>query len=390
MKTTLRLVVLVLGFALFHCFNANAQPSAQNPASTNDFDRWWAPQRGGGGGFRRGGRGPAAARLPLISVKGNKFVDPDGKTVLFRGVAIADLDKVDHEGHFNLEHFQQIKDMGATLVRIPVHPIAWRERTPASYLPLLDQAVAWCGQLGMHVIIDWHTIGNLQTEMFQDPMYDTTKKETFAFWRTISQHFVGNSTIAFYELFNEPTIYRGQLGGMTWSEWRSLNEQMITIIRAFDKQKIPLVGGLDWAYDLTAIHTDPIRADGVGYTVHPYSNKRTQPWAPKWEEDFGFVADDYPMIATEFGFSAQRGSTVGTNDYGNAIISYLEGKGISWTAWCFDPEWGPTLLQRNPTNYYTLNGAGEFFQSVMRSHLDGMTAPQVGMPAVGSRARGAN
>jgi endoglucanase len=36
--------------------------------------------------------------------------------------------------------------------------------------------------------------------------------ETFNFWRTMAAHFKGNHTVAFFELFNEPTIYRGQLG----------------------------------------------------------------------------------------------------------------------------------------------------------------------------------
>src|ERR1035438_8666685 len=31
-----------------------------------------------------------AKKLPLISVKGNKFVDPQGATVLFRGLSISD------------------------------------------------------------------------------------------------------------------------------------------------------------------------------------------------------------------------------------------------------------------------------------------------------------
>jgi len=56
--------------------------------------------------------------------------------------------------------------MGTMLVRIPVHPVAWRERTPEKYLELLDQAVEWCTDLGMYIIIDWHTIGNLGMELF--------------------------------------------------------------------------------------------------------------------------------------------------------------------------------------------------------------------------------
>jgi hypothetical protein len=50
------------------------------------------------------------------------------------------------------------------------------ERGAAKYLQLLDQAADWCTDLGMY-IIDWHSIGNLKVELFQDPMYNTTQKK---------------------------------------------------------------------------------------------------------------------------------------------------------------------------------------------------------------------
>ncbi|HYK91124.1 MAG TPA: hypothetical protein VE398_20295 [Acidobacteriota bacterium] len=48
--------------------------------------------------------------------------------------------------------------------------------------------------------------------------------------------------------------------------------------------------------------------------------------------------------------------------YGPSIIKYLEGKGISWAVWCFDPEWGPTLIR---DWQYTPTPAGEFAKQVM-------------------------
>jgi len=39
--------------------------------------------------------------------------------VLFRGLAIADPDKLENEGQWSKELFRRVKDMGATLVRIP-------------------------------------------------------------------------------------------------------------------------------------------------------------------------------------------------------------------------------------------------------------------------------
>jgi len=346
----------ILGAALFFLQNAGAQSGVQ----TNDYHQWWNDRP-----FGRPYRSHATNQLPLIRVQGNHFVDPDGKTILFRGVSISDPDKLEHQGHWNKHHFEEVKKMGVTLVRIPVHPIAWRERTPREYLKLLDQAVDWCTELNMHVIIDWHSIGNLKMELFQDPMYDTTQKETFQFWRTVAQHFKDTHTIAFYELFNEPTLYRGELGDMSWSDWKKLNEDMIHLIRAYDTEKIPLVAGLDWAYDLTPLNIEPINAEGIGYVTHPYANKRSQPWPPKWEEDFGFAASKYPIIATEIGFSVPKGTVVKDDDYGKLIVNYLESKGISWTAWCFDPEWGPCLL----ANWnYDLTGSGEFFKQAMQKN----------------------
>ena len=145
---------------------------------------------------------PKAKDMPLVQIDGNHFVTPDGNTILFRGIAISDPDKVARQGHWNKEHFERVKALGANIVRIPIHPIAWRERTPQAYLEMLGEAVDWCTDLKMYVMLDWHTIGNLEMEMFQDPMYVTSKQETFDFWRKISGYFAGNNTVAFYELFN--------------------------------------------------------------------------------------------------------------------------------------------------------------------------------------------
>jgi hypothetical protein len=151
---------------------------------------------------------------------------------------------------------------------------------------------------------------------------------------------------------------------MTWEEWRDINEEMINIIRSFNKDTIPLVAGLDWAYDLSGVRTSPIRAENIGYVAHPYPNKRTQPWAPKWEEDFGFAASKYPMIATEIGFDTSYGPKQQGLDYGHDITSYLESRGISWTAWCFDPEWGPRMLK---SWNYDLTDSGQLFSNVMHA-----------------------
>jgi aryl-phospho-beta-D-glucosidase BglC (GH1 family) len=207
---SLTLVAVTLLFAQTIC--------AQRDGTPKQYHDWWNDQNVGAPL-----NSPDTKKLPLIHVRGNSFVDDRGDTILFRGLSISDPDKIEHQGHWSKDHFVKVKELGTMLVRIPVHPIAWRERTPAKYLALLDQAVQWCTELGMYVIIDWHSIGNLKMELFQDPMYNTTKTETYEFWRTIARHFKGNNTAAFYEIFNEPTLYRGELGTMRISSGLSVH-----------------------------------------------------------------------------------------------------------------------------------------------------------------------
>ncbi|MGK9475316.1 glycoside hydrolase family 5 protein [Melioribacter sp. OK-6-Me] len=328
-------------------------------AQKTEYHAWWHDTY-----LRETFETPNKKKLPLIKVAGNRFVDETGDTILFRGVSISDPDKIEKQGHWNKRHFEKVKELGTMIIRIPVHPVAWRERGAENYLKLLDQAIDWCTELGMYVIIDWHTIGNLGMELFQDPMYETTKKETFEFWRTIARRYSGNNTVAFYELFNEPTLFFNQLGTMSWAEWKELNEKMITLIRAYDNETIPLVAGFDWAYDLTPLLIEPVEAENIGYVTHPYPHKRTKPWEPKWEENFGFAAQKYPIIATEIGFTMDNESINSNGEYGEAIINYLESRGISWVWWVFDPEWHPKMFKSWDT--YELTDSGNFYKAVMQ------------------------
>ena len=336
---------------------------AQQTENTQEKKRWYEAEFP----WKKPEENPQAKLLPLIQVQGNKFVNSEGDTILFRGLAIADPDKIEGQGHWSKKHFEKVKDMGATIVRIPVHPVAWRERTPEKYLELLDQAVAWCTELGMYVILDWHSIGNLGMEIFQQPMYDTTKKETYEFWRAIARHFRGHNTVAFYEIFNEPTLFNGLFGSMSWNEWKKINEDIIHLIRAYDRETIPLVAGFDWAYDLSFLRDDPINAEGIGYVTHPYPMKRQPPWENKWEENFGFAADRYPVIATELGFGLKEGEKMEKDHYGYLIIRYLENRGISWLAWVFDPDWHPGMFESWDT--YKLTGCGKFFKKAMHGEI---------------------
>ena len=349
---------LHLLFSLFIIIASTVPLTSQGQLFSGDRSDWWNEQWIPPYELK-----PTAQDMDFIKVKGNRFVDENGQTVIFHGLSISDPGKIEKNGHWGKKHFEVIKSWGANLVRIPVHPISVRQRGIENYIKLLDDAVDWCSELGMYIIVDWHSIGNLHMEMFQADMYETSKRETYYFWKKIARHYKDIPTVAFYEVFNEPTVFNGTLGKCTWNEWKIIVENIIDVIYAHDENIIPLVGGFNWAYDLRPMEFNPIARKNVAYVTHPYPGKCEPPREPHWEEHFGFLADRYPILASELGYYFEgEHHLIEDGTYREAIMKYFDEKGISWCAWVFDPNWHPQMLKNwdyEPTHQ------GAFFRDVM-------------------------
>ena len=305
-----------------------------------------------------------AQHLPQLKVEGKHIVNENGEVVRLRGVSFSDPDKLEKDGMWNERYFKEARDWGANVVRFPIHPTRLNERGWKNYFKLVDKGVKLAEEQGMYVIIDWHSIGNLNTEQFMRDMYNTSWQETVKFWETAAKKYKGNSTVAVYELFNEPTSMNGDLGELSWATWKPTMEKLIDKIHAIDNQKISLVAGMNWGYFLDEVTENPVDRKNVAYCTHPYPQKREQPWEPKWEKDWGHVAEKYPIIATEFGFMYpdEKGAhipCISDETYGKAIMDYFDKKGISFTVWCFDPDWAPVLF--NDWNF-SLSKQGNYFK----------------------------
>lgn len=309
------------------------------------------------------------AKLPALKVTGNVFTNDKGETVRMTGVSFSDPDKLERDGQWNLRYFEEAKRWGSNIVRFPIHTYTWRYRGVDNYMELLDKGIEWATQTGMYVMIDWHGIGNLPENKWPGFNYMTSWDETVKFWKIIAEKYKGNTTVAFYELFNEPT---DQGAPLTWGVWRPMMEKLIDEINTIDDQKIYLVAGMDWAYLLDEVVENPVARKNVAYVTHPYPQKREQPWEPKWEKDWGHVADHFPIVATEFGFvvKGERGEhtpVIGDETYGEAIMNYFDKKGISYTLWCFDPLWSPAML--DDFDFTPSPRQGTFFKKALQKNL---------------------
>jgi endoglucanase len=324
-----------------------------------------------------------------ITIAGEHFVTAggaaEGTVFVFRGVNTADPAKLAAQGQWTEGLFEQIHRWGANSIRLPVHPVAWREQGADWYFERLDEAVRWANARGMYLIIDWHSIGNLDRGLFQHPMYETTQVETANFWRRVAHRYRGVPTVALYELFNEPTdnymgAGAGSLGKASWDEWRDTLEDLIDLVRVYDPAALPLVGGFNWAYDLSAVPDRPIRRERVAYAIHAYPQKALPEQPGKdaqfalWEAQWGHLAKTYPIVASEIGWVREDGYSPhvpvidNSGGYGPQLVEFMEARGISWTVWNFDPDWGPTMISDWD---YTPTEQGRFFRYVLQRLRDG-------------------
>ena len=370
------LICLTAALMMFVAWPVNADESA----GSGSLPDWWSipyPDRFDTSSLEN--------QQALISVSGNRFVDATGEEFRFRGVSIADPAKLEAQGHWKSALFEELQSWGVNSVRLPIHPLAWRQKGEKWYFERIDEAVVWANSLDMYLVIDWHSIGNLEAGMFQHPMYNTDQVETFNFWKGIAHRYVNVPTVAVYELFNEPTddfigAGAGSLGKASWAEWRDLQEDLIDLVHVYDKTVIPLVAGFNWAYDLSEVAENPIRREGIAYAIHPYPQKakpadNTQAaFFELWQQQWGYVAEKYPMIATEMGWAREDepGSHVPVinNDgsYGPNIVTFMEDRDISWMVWSFDPDWGPTMIKDWD---FTPTTQGRFFKQVFLQATDG-------------------
>ena len=247
-----------------------------------------------------------AEKQAWVKVEGNKFIDPQGNELVFRGLCLADPVKLVRDGQWTERIFAEAADWGANVVRFAVHPANINSMGWDSAFEAMDQGIEWAKKHGLYVIMDWHSIGNLKDAKYTNPMYNTTLEETLKFWSTAAERYKNEPAVALYEVFNEPTVTGPDTGSCTWEE--------------------------------------------------------------QWEKDFGFVADTYPVICTEIGFCLEheKGAhipVISTEVYGEHITKYFEQKGISFTVWCFDTDWSPTLIE---DWNFTPSTQGRFFKAYLQ------------------------
>ena len=315
---------------------------------------------------------PAGYPQPFRTA-GNRIVDGTGRPAVFRGVAVPEVvwlsqRQDDKLGTFNRDLFRAAAEWRTNIVRVSVMPAVARLQGERVTLATLDAAVAYAKRYGLYLIICFHSIGFPPDERYtltRDPFYGdlhrTTGAEIWRFWQMVARRYAGERTVAFYELFNEPALLGEDRLPINedsledWLAWKAYAERLIDAIRLVDFAKPIIVGGLQYAYDLSYAAEAPIARDNIVYATHPYAGSD---WRKGWEEAFLGPARRLPVIATEFGWEPNdhpEDRHKGPGRYRDEIFEAFDRSGISWVAWAFSHSFKPKLLTDarsfQPTEY---------------------------------------
>lgn len=306
---------------------------------------------------------PLYASTPWLHVEGNQIKDPAGNVVVLRGVALIDLGHLENWQGGAFEMIDRLTDKNDTqgtspgwypkVLRLNITPpdstdppYSWPypfdpENNDDLYNELLRPVVDYCATKDLYAIIDWHYIANT----------DDHVASTSEFWTYMAPRFATDSHVIF-ELFNEPI---NNTFGSEVNNWLSVRDDMqtwINIVRTYAPNNLILVAGPNWSQVIGPIASypvsDPVGGNNIAIVSHIYPGHWRNPsWYQNHIETCHAV---YPIFMTEWGFSQSGSPDPGDllhgtiSEYGQPLMDYIEGLGISNTAWVASYNWGPPMF----------------------------------------------
>jgi endoglucanase len=301
-----------------------------------------------------------------LHVEGNQVLMADGKPIWLQGVNVVSLEWSAGGEQVMKAALVATEQWGANIIRLPVAQKWWFGRGAgqkdegASYRKLVDDVITLVANRGKYVLLDLHQFG-------------APRQEHADFWKDAAAKYKNHPAVLF-DLFNEPH-------GMSWEVWRNGGEvaekkkpgeedaflsaeekakiaetrrsigmqRLLDTVRETGARNVVLVGGLDYAYDLSGIASgyalEEKGGNGIILSTHIY------PWKKGWTEKVMVVADQYPILVGEVGAGEKKMDWLPAEYQEDAVtwvpemIGFIQKHKFHWTAFAFHPKAGPSMLE---------------------------------------------
>ena len=321
----------------------------------------------------------SADALPMLHTEGEKIVDANGNQVILRGTNFGGWgimedwfcpfqnpagEEIAYDtlvSRFGQEKthalfqwyrsnwiteidYKNVADLGMNCIRLPIwyrnfqsddNGTWYRSANGEIDFRELDEVIAMCKKYGLYLIIDLHGLPGYQNDYDHCgrsksmSLFDDTEKASryrevvIDFWTTLAEHCAEESTVAMYDLMNEPlgtniTINRS-MQQMFWD----LSNDIYNAIRTVDARHII---SMEAIWDPSAIPSPDVYGwKNIVYQEHLYDVTNFA-YLRKANEirDAGYNA---PFYIGEF---YPRG--VSSFDY---LFSLFNKRDLSWTTWTY-------------------------------------------------------
>lgn len=247
-----------------------------------------------------------------LQVNGNQILGQHGEPAMLRGMSLFWSQWIGK--YYTEECIEWLKDdWNCTVIRAAVAPeYGGYLENPEAEWAKLETVVEACIDLGIYVLVDWHSHN----------AHEYTE-ESIAFFTRVAEEY-GDYPNVIYEIYNEPLQ-------ISWVNLvKPYADTVAAAIRQIDPDNLILVGTTTWSQDVTAPINYPVNDNNVAYTLHFYAATHTQ-----WLRTRAQTAlnGGVPLFVSEFGTCESSGDGAINYDETTAWMQFMEDHHISWCNW---------------------------------------------------------
>lgn len=210
----------------------------------------------------------------------------------------------------------------------------------------------------MYVIIDWHILS--------DGNPNTYIVEAKQFFNEMASKYAANNNVI-YEICNEPN------GGTSWQDIKNYANEIIPVIRQYDKDAVILVGTPNWSQYVDQALADSITGyENIMYTFHFYAATHRDDMRQNVQNA---VNAGLPVFVSEFGICDASGNGGIDEEQSGKWIKMLDDNQISYVIWNLSNKNETSSLISSACNKFSgftvndLSECGKWFLKLMTGQL---------------------